>query len=633
MATAIPLVFGIGGQFLGGKFLAGVGIGGHVLGTAGGTLVGGIGGMMLGSLLFPQESPSESLPKVGSYQTQTTLSGSAIPIVKGTCRVAGNIIYLGDSHPYTIVHKSGGGGGKGIFGGGGGSSVTTTETRYRRSFLIGICEGPATIGRIWRGKEEILTSECTIFDGDDNVSAGLAVVTGLEFGHYKHLCCAWFEEYDLGTSDSVPMFTFEVGGDTGFRICDLYACGYAKQIGSKYSIVEAFNAKGNYSHVVATGDQDSQAHFIRKHPTNGYCYLISDTGYYGGDTPKIQCVDIDSTIKWTNIVPFGTGSRVNSFHIGLDGYIYFGRGKIGSYPYNMLQKLNPLTGQVVWEAIPTSFGDVTGVGNGLCTYNSGTQSQLLSFNTGTGDTTLIKAVRYVTGVPIRGSWGLNHVTGTFQGHGCVWCIKQPELVEMKYYFEYCTVTKNIIVAESEGYEYVWVGVNHSAGPANYVAMLRYSMGFFYDLVKTYEVGGTIHDIVRDIDGGLLVCHDRGTGANGEIGHVTKLGMDLSYLGCLDFDNDRSGFVRSMARGSGTVILGSADVETVNPVDMMADILINKRIGGGFDKGLIDEDAFQTARQECEDNGIFIALSLDNKQPLLDWIDYIQSHYFGYLRLG
>lgn len=197
MAVAIPLVFGIGGQYVGGAVLGGV------IGVVAGEAVGGLAGMYLGSLLFPQKDPNRGLPKLGSYQQQTTLSGSAIPVVYGTVRIAGNIVILGDGHPYTITHKAEGG--KGFLGGGGRES---NETRYRRSFLIGICEGPATVTRVWRGKEEISIEDMDIYRGDGN--AGLAEDVEKEFAHYKNLCCAWFEEYDLGNYDSVPSFTFEV---------------------------------------------------------------------------------------------------------------------------------------------------------------------------------------------------------------------------------------------------------------------------------------------------------------------------------------------------------------------------------------------------------------------------------------
>jgi len=629
MATAIPLVFGIGGQFLGGKFLAGVGIGGHVLGAAGGTLVGGIGGMVLGSLLFPQESPSESLPKVGSYQTQTTLSGSAIPIVKGTCRVAGNIIYLGDSHSYTIVHKSGGGGGKGIFGGGGGSSVTTTETRYRRSFLIGICEGPATIGRIWRGKEEILTSECTIFDGNDNVAAGLATIIGLEFGHYKHLCCAWFEEYDLGTSDSVPMFTFEVGSDTSFRRCDVVAGGSSKIIGSKVSIVEAYNANGDYSHVICEQVGSYGAYTLLKHNINGYCYIGM-----AGSSAYIACRGYDGSVIWN--LNKGFGPCYTQIHLGADGYIYAGYGKVGSVPYHMLEKIHPLTSTVVWGAEPAAFGDVTGVGEGFYTYNCGAISQLKAFNMLTGTTILIKQQYDLTGTPVQiGDYIF--VTGNTSHLSNKKMIRAIDLLGNSYGQPIVsgTVTNKIVAVAVSGVlnkVYVYVGIN--SGTNHYVGLFRFViLDQSWEVGNYYVVGGYIYDITQDIDGGILIHHNRGTDQEGHTGHVTKLDGSLQFLGSLDFDNDRSGFVRGFGRGPGTVIGNATDIETLNPVDIIADIITNKRYGAGLSEDLIDEDAFVDARQECEDNGIAIALSLDNKQPLLDWIDYIQSHYFGYLRLG
>lgn len=184
MSEAIPLVFSV--------------VGYAMLGPLGGVLGG-----MLGNMMFPPEQPSQTLPNLGSQQIQTTLTGGVIPVILGTRKVAGNVIILGDPKPYTITHKAEGGKG-GMMGGG----PETKETRYKRSFLIAISEGPATINRVWKGNEEISVDDLVIYEGDGNT--GLATVVGKEFAHYKHLCCAWFKNYELGNHPGLPQFTFEV---------------------------------------------------------------------------------------------------------------------------------------------------------------------------------------------------------------------------------------------------------------------------------------------------------------------------------------------------------------------------------------------------------------------------------------
>ncbi|GAI95985.1 unnamed protein product, partial [marine sediment metagenome] len=81
-------------------------------------------------------------------------------------------------------------------------------TRYKRSFLIGLCEGPASVLRAWKGKKEIPLNDFTIFDGNNNT--GMNIIIGKEFANYKNLCCVFFDEYDLGNQDVLPNFQFEV---------------------------------------------------------------------------------------------------------------------------------------------------------------------------------------------------------------------------------------------------------------------------------------------------------------------------------------------------------------------------------------------------------------------------------------
>ena len=151
-------------------------------------------------------------PKYNNYPIQTAMKGGPVIKVYGTERIAGNVIWLGILHPYTVRHEAGGGGGK---GGEGESGTDVEETRYRRSFLLAICEGPAVILRAWKGKEEISVGSFTWFDGDNN--SGIRALTGEDYGDWPNLCCAFFDEYELGNSEALPNITFEVASGTGLE--------------------------------------------------------------------------------------------------------------------------------------------------------------------------------------------------------------------------------------------------------------------------------------------------------------------------------------------------------------------------------------------------------------------------------
>jgi len=188
----------IGGAIVGGMI---AGPGGAKLGYA----LGGMAGGFIGNVIFPANSDVK-MPEMATYPVQNAGKTGPIQIVYGTDLAAGNIIYLGETHPYTISHSSGGGG----KGGGGSSGGETTETRFRKSFMIGICHGPAQVLRAWAGKTEISLDDFTVFPGFNNTQIGSVI--DKDFAEYKHICCAYFDEYDLGNSEQIPNFTFEVEG-------------------------------------------------------------------------------------------------------------------------------------------------------------------------------------------------------------------------------------------------------------------------------------------------------------------------------------------------------------------------------------------------------------------------------------
>lgn len=629
-------------------------LGGYLAGSVG-AIVGGMAGAYLGSLMFPMESPAATLPKIDSYQTQVTMSGAAIPIIRGTCRVAGNLIYLGDPQPYTVVSKAGGGGGKGALFGGGGDEVTTSQTRYKRSFLLGICEGSATpgractIGKAWRGKEEILTTEFTTFAGDGN--SGLAAATGLEFGHWKYLCCAWFENYDLGTSDTVPMFTFEVNADTGFRICDLAAGGDDISLDGSPSVAEMYDISGNFSHMM-TSYVNGRCNKIVMHSNGDYYLALTKTGPDG----TLRRVTANGDTVWD--VECWDGC--NDILIGPSNFLYVGKGKTtGAISRSLLVKIEPDSGAEVWGAFSSTTFNITGVA--IDSANAGIYYLAQKGAPGSG----VGRVNITSGasewwVQNNNSIGKCKVdnydfvftNGIFGSEAAVYCIPsdnsgfEGEVNIVKYVFTGSNWTMGGLYAINAAgiYQtYVYVGVNTAT--TGYVAMLgvigpiaNLNPPPDYDdpvfaLLEVYDVGGTIYDIVTDVDGALLICHDRGTGENAEVGHVTKLDLSLQYVAIVDFGNDRGGFIRTLARGDGTVIGDNQDAETINPLDIVIDVMTDARCGGGVDSSLINEVAFAEARKECEDNDVKIAVSLDTQRPMLDWLDFLQGHYFGYAKLG
>lgn len=110
-----------------------------------GASIGWMGGVMLGNLLFGgSKGQTTEGPKLDDLSVQTSTYGSAIPLLYGTMRTAGNVIW--STNLKETRHEQHQRGGKG--GGGGGS--TQISYTYSVSFAVGLCAGPvSTVRRIW----------------------------------------------------------------------------------------------------------------------------------------------------------------------------------------------------------------------------------------------------------------------------------------------------------------------------------------------------------------------------------------------------------------------------------------------------------------------------------------------------
>lgn len=210
-----------------------MGSSGNILGSIGGGAAGyfliGAGpygflaGAFIGSLAFGGRGKSRT-DEINGYPVQKAMKGPPVPVQYGTTVTAGNVIWLSDFTTYEVEADSGG---KGGMSGGAGS------VNFRRSFLILLCHGKRTVSRIWIGDDEISLGESYSYGGDtyepskllgvhesrlqeitvfegDGTNDGLADIIGTEYSHHKWDCCVLFENYDLGASQALPNFLFEV---------------------------------------------------------------------------------------------------------------------------------------------------------------------------------------------------------------------------------------------------------------------------------------------------------------------------------------------------------------------------------------------------------------------------------------
>lgn len=167
-----------------------------------------------------------------SIQIQTSAYGICIPVVYGTNRIGGNLVWFANFQATDHTTKTGG---KGM----GGSATNTTYT-YSASAILALAEGTIDgIGAVWKDKDktDLSTLGLSLFTGADAQAewaflSGYANLTNfnydLIFGYqgapafvdqslnYSGTAYLASPSYDLGDSATVPNHTFEVQGKLRF---------------------------------------------------------------------------------------------------------------------------------------------------------------------------------------------------------------------------------------------------------------------------------------------------------------------------------------------------------------------------------------------------------------------------------
>jgi hypothetical protein len=115
-----------------------LGVVGSALGSAIGigASAGWLGGVLLGNLLFGGgKGQNIEGPRIDDLSVQTSTYGAPIPLVYGTMRISGNVIWSTPLKETRTVKKSSG-------GKGGGKKSSQTTYSYSVSFAVGLCSAP-----------------------------------------------------------------------------------------------------------------------------------------------------------------------------------------------------------------------------------------------------------------------------------------------------------------------------------------------------------------------------------------------------------------------------------------------------------------------------------------------------------
>lgn len=158
------------------------------------------------------ETISTETPRVSSLRINSSAYGLAIPLLWGTHRIAGNLIYQNDfiATPHVSMQDMGG-------KGGGGGGMSSTSYTYTSCQAIGLCAGVVGgIGRVWSNKDKtsIAALGLTLFNG----AMPQTPWSYLTSNHpddalgYSGLAYVASAALDLGDSGNMPNLSFEVIG-------------------------------------------------------------------------------------------------------------------------------------------------------------------------------------------------------------------------------------------------------------------------------------------------------------------------------------------------------------------------------------------------------------------------------------
>lgn len=536
--------------------------------------------------LLPEADFKSEMPPVHDYPVQSSAIGTPIPIVLGTTRLAGNVIYMGDQQAYYIKHKSG--------GKGGGEEQVSYEVKYKRSFILAICEGPATILRAWKGKKEIDITDFTIYDGDDN--SGISTLIGKNYAEYSNICLAYFEDSELGNSGTLPNYVFEVL--SGFESSKTIFMGgnvsggnhlwKIKDTGTELTLLNSYALDGN---IIDMKYLPVAKKLLIAIGTKIYCYHASD-------------ITLDTSWGTNGIVDVGgTVWRIN---VDSSDFCVVVHNLSSTYRVRLLNA----SGSIVWQIAAGNSASVAAfdpngnvlVGNGathggrIDRYSRTDGSLLATVRAtlapaGYQMNTILSHPTDVTQVYNNASYtsGFFDCIDTDGANDWVHNIPNPGLC-----YDSCFMTsvdKVVFLGDEVHIADPLTGANLLSGGPSDITRVDFSS---LDEIYVSENGGVLHVYNTSI--------------------VEQRSLDLSLddiYGCVLIEN--------IAPDSAT---------DKNFAEMIKELLINEKYGGYSESDLITED-FNSIIAYCETNNFKGSLAITTQRPLPDWIAYICSHFQGY----
>ena len=182
-------------------------------------VAGGVGGYLGGfvdrSIFGSKTRINQEGTRLTDLMVQVSTYGKALPIVYGSGRIAGNVIWSRPIKETVTTTTQSSGGGKG--GGGGSVETTTTSYTYSISCAVAICEGPIDkIIRAWADSKQLDLTQgnYTLYLGNETQLPDTFMASFHPAGQtpaYRGMAYVVIKDFPLADyGNRIPNFTFEV---------------------------------------------------------------------------------------------------------------------------------------------------------------------------------------------------------------------------------------------------------------------------------------------------------------------------------------------------------------------------------------------------------------------------------------
>ena len=293
---------------------------GQAVGAATGIPFAGQIGGLLGSSLGGSRGGSKSSyegARLESLAVQTSTYGRMIPIVFGTVRIAGNVIWslpIKELQTTTTVRSGKGGGGRS-------QSSSTTTFSYYATLAIAVCEGEVTrVDRVWADSKLLDLSQGTyrVYKGTQDQMPDALIESYQGVGAtpaYRGMAYVVIEDFPLGDyGNRIPNFTFEVTRRVSQKDAD------TAPVESMVTSVMLIPGSGEFVYDTVTeykiGGTDASGTLIQ----SGYQTVINQHTPDGRANVEVALDQLQQTfpnLEWVGVVVnwFGTSMDIGTCEI------------------------------------------------------------------------------------------------------------------------------------------------------------------------------------------------------------------------------------------------------------------------------------------------------------------------------